>query len=446
MLAEIGLADVDDLYAAVPAHLRPARPLDLPEAIPAEAQLVRHVGSLFEGDVRVPLHRCFRGGGCWPHAVPDICTEILDRAEFRTAYWGDQYSDHGKYQAFFEYASLMGELLDLDAVSLPTYDWGNAAAIALRMTARITGRRRLVLAGDIGPDRDLIIRNYCQPDLVVDVIEATPETGAIEEPVIDESVAGVYVELPSFLGLIDVGVPELCAQAHAAGALVVVGVDPTSLGVLAPPSAYGADIVCGDLQPLGAGLQFGGGLAGFIATSDDELYVSEYPTYLIGLTSTAQPGEHGFGFVAWERTSYVRREAGKDFAGTTTANCAIAAAVYLSLLGPAGIAELGTSIMERSRYAAHRLAELPGVTVPYLDRPFFKEIVVNFDPARVTVATVNEQLHQRGFLGGLDLSGLPGARGQSALVCVTEVHAREDIDALVDAIRDATRAGMKMRG
>jgi glycine dehydrogenase subunit 1 len=439
MLDALGLDHVSELYAAIPEPLRLARALDLPPAITSEADLARHLQDVLGQDPATPLHRCFRGGGCWPHVVPAICSEILDRAEFRTAYWGGPYSDHGKYQAFFEYASLMGELLELDAVSLPTYDWGNAAATCIRMAARITNRTRVVVIGDVAPERLRIIENYSKPDLTV--VRVASNAGGLVHleaaaAALDPTTAAVYVEVPSYLGVIDDHVEELCALAHSHGALIVAGVDPISLGVLAPPSAYGADLACGDLQPLGVGMHYGGGLSGFVASADERHIVAEYPTYLIGRTPTTIEGEHGFGFVAWERTSYVRREAGKDFSATTTANAAIAAAVYLSLLGPVGMRELGLGIIGRASYAAERLSALPGVSLPLAGAPHFKEIVVNFDAGGVTVAGVNDALHDRGFLGGLDLSEQRSDGAQNMLLCVTEAHRREDIDALVDAVAD----------
>ena len=120
--------------------------------MPSEADLERYMKRVLGTNQLVPLNRCFRGGGCWPHNVPEVCLEIVNRAEFRTAYWGSEYTDHGKWQAFFEYASLLGELLEMDAVSLPTYDWANAAASSVRMACRITGRHRVVVAGEIGAD------------------------------------------------------------------------------------------------------------------------------------------------------------------------------------------------------------------------------------------------------------------------------------------------------
>jgi glycine dehydrogenase subunit 1 len=214
----------------------------------------------------------------------------------------------------------------------------------------------------------------------------------------------------------------------------VVGVDPISLGVLASPAGVGADIVCGDLQPLGVPLLYGSGLSGFIATRDEERFVREFPTFLIGRTDTTRPGEHGFGLVAWERTSYMQRERGNDFGGTTTALWGIAAAVYLSLLGPHGLRELGEGILQRRAYAAHRLAEIPGVSVPAPDAPRFKEFPVSFAGTDLTVEEVNSRLLDRGILGGHRVTG-PGLEN-TALYCVTETHRQADIDRLVEAVAE----------
>ena len=152
--------------------------------------------------------------------------------------------------------------------------------------------------------------------------------------------------------------------------------------MLEAPPRYGADVVCGELQPLGVHMHYGGGLAGFVATSDEERWVAEYPTFLIGMTPTVVEGEYGFGEVAWERMSYVQRGDAKEYGGTTQNLWAIAVAVYLSLLGPQGIAELGRGCMQRARYAAARLSALPGVEAPALSGPVFKELVVSFDRHR----------------------------------------------------------------
>jgi glycine dehydrogenase subunit 1 len=216
----------------------------------------------------------------------------------------------------------------------------------------------------------------------------------------------------------------------------VAGVDAVSLGVLEAPPRYGADIVCGELQALGVHMHYGGGLAGFVATPDEERYIAEYPTFLIGLAPTAVEGEYGFGEVAWERMSYVQRGESSEYGGTTQNLWAIVAGAYLALLGPKGLAELGQGIMQRSQYAARRVGELPGVEAPALSGPFFKELVVRFDGTGKTVADVNRGLRERGIFGGKDISMEFPELGQSALYCVTEVHTKADIDRLAETLSE----------
>jgi glycine dehydrogenase subunit 1 len=278
--------------------------------------------------------------------------------------------------------------------------------------------------------------------LAIEAVPFDPASGQLDVAALDaalgDDVACVYLENPGFLGVLETEAPAILARARAAGALGVVGVDPISLGVLEAPPRYGADIVCGELQPLGVHMHFGGGLAGFIATPDEERFVAEYPTFLVGIART-EAGEWGFGEVAWERTSYVQRGESRDYAGTTQGLWAIAAAVYLSLLGPHGLAELGQGVAQRARYAARRLGELPGVEAPRLDAPFFKEVVVGFDGTGRSVADVNAALHEQGIFGGHDLSRDFPQLGQSALLCVTEAHSQADIDRLVAAVAEAVR-------
>ena len=237
--------------------------------------------------------------------------------------------------------------------------------------------------------------------------------------------------------MVETGAARIASLAHEAGALVCVGVDPVSLGVLEAPPRYGADVVCGELQPLGVHMHYGGGLAGFVATPDEERWVAEYPTFLVGMTPTVVEGEYGFGEVAWERMSYVQRGESKEYAGTTQNLWAIAAAVYLSLLGPRGLEELGCGCMRRARYAARRLGEIPGVQAPALSAPVFKEVVVRFEEAQV--AEVDAALRERGIFGGKDLSNEFPQLGQAALYCFTEVHSQADIDRLAGTLAEVLR-------
>jgi glycine dehydrogenase subunit 1 len=183
-------------------------------------------------------------------------------------------------------------------------------------------------------------------------------------------------------------------------------------------------------------MQFGGGQAGFIATRDEEEYVMEYPSRLFGLTPTSVPGEYGFGDVAYERTSFAVREEGKEWVGTAAALWGITAGVYLALMGPQGMVDVGEGIMARSHYAMMQIDKIEGLKAPLFQSPHFKEFVVHFDATGRTVAEINKALLARGIFCGKDLTEEFPELGCSALFCVTEVHTKADIDRLVGALKE----------
>jgi glycine dehydrogenase subunit 1 len=440
MLRAVGAESVEAFYEDVPEHLRLREAMDLPEPLLSEAALKRHVEGMLARNGTAGEYLSFLGAGCYQHHVPAVCDEVNGRGEFLTAYAGEPYDDHGRFQALFEYASMMGELLDMDVVNVPTYDGFQAAATSLRMAARLTGRREALLCGSVSPHKLSKIQDYCQHSMELRLVAYEPETGQMDLDVlrgtITEETAAVYFENPSYLGFLEAQGSTIAALAHEAGAVCVVAVDPLSLGVLAPPVAYGADIVCGDVQSLGIHMQFGGGHGGFVATRDDPRYVMEYPSRLFGIAPTRVPGEYGFGDVAYQRTSFAVREEGKEWVGTAAALWGITAGVYLALMGPQGMAEIGEGIMARARYAMLQMDKIDGVRAPAFDAPHFQEFVVRFDGAGKTVAEINQALLSQGIFGGKDLSREFPALGQSALYCVSEVHTQADIDRLVSALKE----------
>jgi glycine dehydrogenase subunit 1 len=440
MLEAIGVKDVEDLYEDIPENLRFKRELNLPGGLPSEQALKRHMEKTLSKNKTCQESLSFLGGGCWPHYVPAICDEVNQRSEFLTAYAGEPYEDHGRFQALFEYQSLMAELVDMDVVNVPTYDWCQAASTSLRMAERITQRGEVLVADTVAPDRLSAMRNYCEPVVKVTSVKHLPETGWVDlddlKEKISKNIAGMYFENPSFLGFIESQSHEISGIVHENGALCIVGVDPISLGVLIPPSHYGADIVCGEIQPLGVHMNYGGALGGFIATKDEEKYVMEYPSRLFGVTKTSVEGEYGFGDVAYDRTSFGVREKGKEFVGTAAALWGITAAVYLSLMGPKGMKDLGQHILQKSQYAMRRLSEIIGVKAPRFASAHFKEFVVDFNGTGESVTLINSWLLRQGIFGGKDLSREFPDLGQCALFCVTEIHSKEDIDSMVDALKN----------
>lgn len=443
MLQAVGAESMEDFYADVPEKLRIKGTMNLPEPLLSEYALKRHVESILARNEAAGENLSFLGAGCWQHHVPAVCDEINRRGEFLTAYAGEPYDDHGRFQALFEYTSMMGELLNMDVVNVPTYDGFQAAATSLRMAARITGRRQVLVARTVSPDLLSKVRDYCKPHVEVRLVDYDPGTGGIDldalRAAISERTAAVYFENPSYLGFIETQGDEIARLAHRHGAVCVVGADPISLGVLSPPADYGADIVCGDIQPLGMHMQFGGGQAGYIATRDEEAYVMEYPSRLFGIAPTSMPGEYGFGDVAYERTSFAAREEGKEWVGTAAALWGITAGVYLALMGPQGMVEIGETVMARSRHAMLAIGRIAGIKAPVFQTPHFKEFVVNFDGTGKTVAEINRVLLALGIFGGKDLTGEFPELGNSALYCVTEVHTLDDIDALVGGLKEVVR-------
>ncbi|MFE4949284.1 hypothetical protein ACFQ9V_04180 [Leifsonia sp. NPDC056665] len=291
MLDAVGAASVEEFYADVPADLRLGRDLDLPEPLIAEQDLVRHVGGLLRRNRAVEPGRLFLGAGTYHHAVPAVVDEVINRSEFLTAYAGEPYEDHGRFQALFEYQSLMGELLNLDVVNVPTYDGYQAAATALAMATRITGRRGILLVSDAHPDKLSKVRDYLLPvaDLtIVPTVDGVADVAAASA-LIGPDTAAVWVETPSFHGALETAVRELADAAHAAGAVLVAGTDPVGLGVLASPADLGADIVHGDIQSLGLHPWFGGAPRGVKARRDDTPVVFGIPSPQLGLEYTHVP-------------------------------------------------------------------------------------------------------------------------------------------------------------
>lgn len=451
MLDALGIPEIEALYGQnIPEELRWRGKMKLPEPIPGEHALRRHMEDLLRRNVSCAEADSFLGAGCYDHYVPAVCDEINTRAEFLTAYCGDTYSDHGKMQAIFEYTSLMGELLDMDVVSYTLYDGGQAVCSALRMCARVQAaqghgeRRTLLVPATMNPDILSQLRNYARPAAEIEVVACSEKTGRmdltdLEEKLRTGTVAAVFLENPAYLGFWEEQAAEIGALAHRYGAFFAVQPDVASLGVAQPPVQYGADIVCGDIQPLGMHMQYGGGCAGFIATRDDERFIQEYPTYLYSLCRTDRPGEYGWGRALNHRCSHGSRENAKEYFGTEAGLWAITAAVYLSLMGPEGMRELGESILQKCAYAVKALSGIPGIQANRLGGQNFQEFVVCYDGLGKTVEEVNRALLARNIFGGKDLSHDFPFLGQSALFAVTEKTSCEQIRRLAAALAELAK-------
>jgi glycine dehydrogenase subunit 1 len=441
MLDSIGASSIEDLFVQIPADHRIKSPVNLPPAL-SENELRRHLVKTLSKNQTVEQNLNFLGAGIWQHHVPAACDEVVRRNEWLTSVFGEPSSDHGRNQAWFEFCSQLGELLDMDLVGLPVRSWGVAAGHAIRMAARLTGRNEVIVVRAIDPERLSVIRNYCEPPamaghIATRLVDFDANTGLMNldhlRALVGPQTAAVYFETPSYFGVIEHQGAEIADIAKAAGAEVIVGVDPISLGVLAAPVNYGADIVVGTTQPLGVHMNCGGGVSGFIASRDEERYAHQYPTLFISISETTAAGEYGFGLSLFEQSSYGLRDKGNDWTGHSVYMWAIANAVYMAMMGPKGFEEVGEVILQRAAFAAKKLAEIPGVRVTF-PSGFFKEFVVNFDDTGMKVEDINKQLLRIGIFGGKDLSSDFPELGASALFCVTEIHSLADIERLADSL------------
>ena len=444
MLAEIGVSSVEEIYEEIPAELRFEGELNLPRDPLSEADVARVVKSILEKNRTTADYLCFVGAGCYDHYAPALLAEVMGRSEFLTAYAGIEVTDHGRFMAMFEYQSMMGDLLDMDVVGSAVYDGATASGDALQMASRVTGRRELVLTQNIDPDRLKVMLNYIGSWFDVTYVRDDPVTGTVDldelREKVSENTAAVYIENPGYLGVVQTRPEEISRIAHENGALLIVSVNPASLGVLAPPGQYGADIACGDGQPLGLPMACGGARLGILACRNEHKFVHSLPMLMVGILRTQVPGERAYTWHAlFDRIFYGTREEARSISGTSSFLMALGAGVYMALLGPKGMRDLGVANMAKAAYAMSRLDSLAGVKAPVFSGPHFNEFLVDFSGTSKTVAEINRALLDHGILGGKDVSTELPRLGQVALYCVTENRTQSEIDRLVRSIDEVIR-------
>lgn len=442
MLAELGLNNIEQLFDVVPDELKLDRVLNLPDAIPDELGIQRHMTERMELNTIANKNRCFIGGGCAPHYVPAIVDEIANRGEFVTSFSGSGDSNRGFNQAMFEYQSLMADLLEMDFVGSPSFDITIAVGHAFRIAAGITGRDVVLVPDSMHPELLSGVENYVRglgTNAVARLVQVRtdPASGMIDPAdlrmKLSNRVAALYLENPNYYGTIQANANEISALAKQQRAQLIVNVDPLSLGVMQPPSKYGADIVVGDLHPLGQHMIAGGGVAGFIAMRHEEAYTSRYKDFVYSAFGDAASGHWQFEAANKSNTSYIAREHANEFTGTNSALSGLISGVYLAAMGPIGLQELASTIMSRCQYAIRELSAIDGVSVVY--RNVFKEFILILDPEIGKAERILNALIEQGILGGLDITSMLNRKDQAILLCVTECHSIEDIDNLVSAFR-----------
>ncbi len=416
MLETIGVRSMNDLLVDIPPTLR-LDSLQLPDGL-SELETMAQVTALANRNRVYADRLTFRGGGVYRRFIPAAVAAVTSKPEFYTAYTPYQAeASQGTLQAIFEYQSLIAELTALDVSNASLYDGATAVAEAAMMAHVHNGRNEVIVSGYVHPE-------------YVQVLRAFGEGRGIKvrkggEP--NKKTAAVIFQQPDFLGLL-VDARGLTAAAHDAGALAIACVDPISLAVLAPPGEYGADIAVGEGQQLGLAPSFGGPHVGFIACHKD--LVRKLPGRLVGTAYDAQ-GRRGFVLALAAREQHIRREKATSNICTNHSLCALAAAVYLTYMGPYGLRQVAEVSFKRAHYLAERLAALPGWELAFPERQFWNEF-----PIRVPKAPgVLKKLARKGILGGLDARHwFRELKGGLTFTC-TEVNDARALDELMEALQ-----------
>jgi glycine dehydrogenase subunit 1 len=436
MLAKIGAKSIDDLFVDVPAVAQLDGPIrDLPMHA-SEMAVERHMKARAAKNLAAGDAPFFLGAGAYRHHVPASVDTVIQRGEFLTAYTPYQPEiAQGTLQMLFEFQTQVAKLYGCAVANASLYDGSTACWEAVAMATRVTKRKRAVLSGALHPHYAEVVKTMAK--FTGDEIAAAQPTIRAEADLdgliarIDEDTACVVVQYPDILGRI-CDLSKVAEAAHEKGALLVaVNTEPVALGAIKSPGEMGADIVVGEGQSIGVGLQFGGPYLGLFAVRDPK-HVRQMPGRLCGETVDAE-GKRGFVLTLSTREQHIRREKATSNICTNSGLCALAFNVHMTLLGEKGLRELAAENHRLACLAADRLARVPGVEV--LNNSFFNEftLMLGGKPAREIV----RDLADRGVLGGVSLGRLyPGVEAleHALLVAVTEMTTEEDIETLASEL------------
>jgi len=426
MLASIGVSSMDDLFADIPQAVTEQfrsigrRGLSEQEVVSALSELAARN--------RADEHACFVGGGVYDHYAPSLVDHVLLRSEFYSAYTPYQPEiSQGTLTAMFEFQTMICELTGMDVANASMYDGATAAAEAVLMAERLTHRGRVAVAGTLFAHVRRVLDTYGWASGIEIVELPHLPSGACDLSNLPGDISALVLQSPNAFGVIE---PLEGVKDRIGDALLVVSTHPISLGLLAPPGHFGADLVVGEGQPLGLPMAFGGPLLGLFASKKE--YLRQMPGRVSGRTVDAD-GTVGYTMAAQTREQHIRRERATSNICTNSALCALAATVYLASVGAGGLRQVGELCAGKAHYLAERITALDGFEMPF-SGPFFNEFVVQVPGDAVA-------LHRRLLDAGVLLESPDGLRMhglENALrIAVTEKRSRDQLDRLVDLLGGA---------
>jgi glycine dehydrogenase subunit 1 len=431
MLKAIGRSSVDELFFDIPEEIKTKSNMKIPGPL-SEIDIKRHFHDL--GNRNMIFRTCFRGAGAYRRYIPSIVNHVISRSEFYTSYTPYQAEvSQGILQVIFEYQTMMCELTGMEVSNASLYDGATAGAEAVFMAVDLTGKNRVLLCRTLNPQTRSVIKTYSNFSTARNIrIEEVPYRNGrtdldVLENKMNEEVACVLVQYPNFFGILE-EVIEIEKIVHKHGSFLIVSTDPISLGLLRSPGELGADVVIGEGQPLGIPLSFGGPYLGFITTK--EKYMRRLPGRIVG-ESVDCDGNRGFILTLQAREQHIRRENSASNICSNHQLNAVAATVYLTVMGKRGISEVANQCLQKAHYAFEEILRVDGMK-PGFSAPFFNEFVIKSD---IDPDKINEFLFKNYILGGHDLSGDFTELDKHLLYCVTELNTRREIEMLTEALR-----------
>lgn len=432
MLTRIGVTSINDLFCGIPEDKLLSGPLDLP-GHQSELAVLRHFEALASKNRAAGAGPFFVGGGGYRHHVPASVDHLIQRSEFLTAYTPYQPEiSQGTLQTLFEFQTQVANLTAMDVANASMYDGSTGTGEAVLMASRLTRRKKAVLAGGLHPHYRAVVENLSEMSGgEVQALAPDPMNSEDVVAAIDEDTACVVVQSPSFYGhLIDLA--PIAERAHACGALVVaVFTEAVSLGLIEPGGAQGADIMVGEGQSIGNGLNFGGPYVGLFATRSK--FVRQMPGRICGETVDAA-GDRGFVLTLSTREQHIRREKATSNICTNSGLCCLAFTIHMTLLGEAGMAELAQANHARACQLADRIDAIPEVRV--VNDAFFNEFTVELPKSAKHIVRA---MAEKNVLAGIPASRLePNHRNLENLLIVaaTETVTEQDIEAFDFALRE----------
>ncbi|WP_026894510.1 aminomethyl-transferring glycine dehydrogenase subunit GcvPA [Clostridiisalibacter paucivorans] len=430
MLSQLGLTSLDELFSDIPDNVRLNKKLDIDGPL-SEMELSTLMEELSKKNKTIKDLTCFLGAGAYDHYIPSVVNHVISRSEFYTSYTPYQAEiSQGTLQTIFEYQTLICNLTDMDVANASIYDGATALAESMMMAVGKTRRKDVIVSKTVHPEYRRVLKTYARFQGIniveVDMVDGETDREILESKM-SKDIAAVIVQYPNFFGVIE-EIKEIEKIAHSdKKTLFIMTVDPIALGLLESPGNLGADIVVGEGQSLGNPLNFGGPYLGFMAVK--KALMRKMPGRIVGQTEDVD-GKRSFVLTLQAREQHIRREKATSNICSNQALNALAAAVYMTVLGKEGIREVAEMSFQKAHYA-HELITRSGKYRDAFNKPFFKEFSI---AANVDAETINEKLYQKDILGGYLLEKDYPQQKDTILYCVTEKRTKKEIDTLVEVL------------